>query len=190
MITVAFTAGALGWSFTEYALHRWVGHDPRSKRAFAVEHRTHHAQRGYFTPTGTKALAAAPLLGAGALGAGALLGAPGVSFFAGFAAAYVGYEVLHRRLHTHGPRGPLGRFLRRHHFTHHFVGPQHNHGVTSPLWDKVFGTLRDPGVLRVPEKHAMDWLLDPATGEVREAYARDYVLHRRGAPRARERAAA
>lgn len=177
MIALALALGALTWSLSEYALHRWVGHSPRSRTDFADEHRTHHAVRGYFAPTVKKALHAVPLVLAGLALAAPACGAAGAAWVGGFAATYVAYEVLHRRLHTHGPRGPLGRYLRRHHFAHHFNGPQTNHGVTSPLWDHLFGTWRDPGVIRVPEKHAMVWLLD-AAGEVRPEYASDYAVHR------------
>ena len=183
---MAFTLGATGWSFSEYALHRWVGHGPRKDVEFAREHLTHHAQRLYFTPTWKKITMALPVLGTMAVVAGALAGTTGVAGVAGYAVAYAGYEWLHRRLHTHAPRGPVSRFLRRHHFAHHFNGPQTNHGVTSPVWDLVFRTWRDPGVIRVPEKHAMPWLIDEATGEVFEAYAQDYRVHRAK----RERAAA
>lgn len=183
MIAAAFALGAGVWSFSEYALHRWVGHDPRSKTDFADEHRAHHAQRFYFAPTAKKARGVIPLVGGAMVAATMAAGATGAAAVTGFAAAYVGYEVLHRRLHTHGPRGPVGRFLRRHHFAHHFNGPQTNHGVTSPVWDVVFGTLREPGVIRVPEKHAMSWLVDPATGDARPEYAADYVVHHPAARR-------
>lgn len=89
---------------------------------------------------------------------------------------YVAYEVVHRRAHTHAPRGPYSRWVRRNHFTHHFLTPRTNHGVTSPLWDRVFGTHEPLGVVRVPARHAMPWLLDPATGEVRAELAADYRL--------------
>lgn len=177
MITGAVLAGAAGWSLSEYALHRWVGHDPKSDTDFADEHRRHHAARFYFAPTSKKVAHVGPALAGAAALAGLMLGRRGVAFVAGYAATYVGYELLHRRLHTHGPRGPVGRFLRRHHFAHHFNGPQTNHGVTSPVWDVVFGTLRDPGVIRVPEKLAMSWLVDPATGDARPEHAADYVVH-------------
>jgi sterol desaturase/sphingolipid hydroxylase (fatty acid hydroxylase superfamily) len=177
MITGAVMAGAAGWSFSEYALHRWVGHDPKSASQFADEHRRHHAARFYFAPTAKKVAYVAPILAGAAALAGLAAGRRGVAFVAGYAAAYTGYEVLHRRLHTHAPQGAVGRFLRRHHFAHHFNGPQTNHGVTSPVWDVAFGTLRDPGVIRVPEKLAMSWLVDPATGDARPEYAADYVIH-------------
>ena len=60
MIALALALGALGWSFCEYALHRWVGHSPRSRTDFAEEHRTHHALRGYFAATSKKALHGVP----------------------------------------------------------------------------------------------------------------------------------
>ena len=28
-ITIAILVGAMGWSFTEYCVHRWLGHDRR-----------------------------------------------------------------------------------------------------------------------------------------------------------------
>jgi sterol desaturase/sphingolipid hydroxylase (fatty acid hydroxylase superfamily) len=177
MIALPLALGALTWSLSEYALHRWVGHDAKSKTDFADEHRTHHAQRGYFAATSKKAAHAVPLVLAGLALGWFALGAAGAAYVVGFAVTYVAYEALHRRLHTHGPRGPVGRYLRRHHFAHHFNGPQTNHGVTSPVWDHVFGTWRDPGVIRVPEKHAMVWLVDEA-GDARPEFAADYVVHR------------
>jgi hypothetical protein len=85
--------------------------------------------------------------------------------------------VLHRRLHTHRGFGVVGRCLRRHHF-HHFGNPRVNHGVTSPLWDVVCGTSEAPGVITVPEQLAMDWLVDPATGDVYEDLATAWRLRR------------
>ena len=61
---VAFGLGALGWSFAEYALHRFSGHGPRAKVSqrkaglfdgdFGSEHQAHHADTRYFTPTSRK----------------------------------------------------------------------------------------------------------------------------------------
>jgi 4-hydroxysphinganine ceramide fatty acyl 2-hydroxylase len=65
--------------------------------------------------------------------------------------------------------------VRRHHFHHHFGHPTANHGVTSPIWDMVFGTYeRVDGPLRVPRRLAMVWLVDD--GQVRPEYADDYAL--------------
>jgi sterol desaturase/sphingolipid hydroxylase (fatty acid hydroxylase superfamily) len=104
-----------------------------------------------------------------------------VPFAVGFVGMYVAYEVVHRRLHTHRGVGAVGRYLRRHHFHHHFGNPRLNHGVTSPIWDVVFGTFQAPGVITVPEKLAMDWLVDPQTGDVHEDLATLWRLRRAAA---------
>jgi hypothetical protein len=83
--------------------------------------------------------------------------------------------VLHRRAHTRPPRGRYGRWRRRNHFAHHFADPGRAHGVTSPVWDLVFGTRLALEPVRVPRRLAMSWLVDEQ-GRVREPFASDYVL--------------
>ena len=104
-----------------------------------------------------------------------LAGAHGAAAVGGLLVMYGTYEVLHRREHTHAGIGRYGRWARRHHFHHHFVDPRTNHGVTTPLWDLVFGTYRRPEVIPVPEKLRMRWLCD-ATGAVRREHADRYTL--------------
>jgi hypothetical protein len=41
------------------------------------------------------------------------------------------------------------------------------------------GTYVEPSKIRVPLKHAMDWLVDPSTGEVWPRYQNDYELVRK-----------
>jgi sterol desaturase/sphingolipid hydroxylase (fatty acid hydroxylase superfamily) len=169
-------AGAATWTLVEYLLHRFVFHGPSPKAIGAAEHRQHHARPDYFAPWWQKALAA--------LAATALV-LPGVAFVAGpetalcftlgFIAMYLLYELLHRRVHTHPPRGRYGRWRRRNHLAHHFADPRLAHGVTTPVWDRIFGTRLPLEPVRVPRRLAMAWLLDP-DGQVRSAYASDYVL--------------
>jgi hypothetical protein len=185
--------GSAAWSASEYALHRLVGHGakrtvPRSLLArvspsgllaeFNREHLAHHADPTYFAPTSRKLLAAGALLPAVT---GALAPVIGVrraaSFAAGFAITYGAYEVLHRRVHTHPPKGRYGRWMRRHHLAHHYASPRDNHGVTSPVWDLVFRTHVPPERVRVPPKAAPVWLTDEH-GEVRPELAADYELRR------------
>lgn len=180
---LAFVLGVLTWSLLEYCIHRWLGHDARLRpNFFEVEHTQHHAHGDYFAPTWKKASAAVLALGAAALPAVWLAGVgPGIAYAAGLAGFYAFYEVLHRRAHTHAGFGAYGRWVRRHHFWHHFGDPRVNHGVTSPLWDVVFGTLRRPERITVPVKLAMPWLVDPQTGDVRPEFADHYRLRGRRA---------
>jgi len=170
--------GVLSWSFLEYVIHRWMGHDRRFRRsAFGVEHTRHHIEGDYFAPTWKKLIAAGITTLLLAPVAVAIAGTEiGLSYVAGLMLFYGAYEVLHRREHTHAGIGAYGRWARRHHFHHHFVDGRTNHGVTSPLWDLVFGTYRRPGTIKVPPKLCMAWLIDPKTGGVVEAHAGAFVL--------------
>jgi sterol desaturase/sphingolipid hydroxylase (fatty acid hydroxylase superfamily) len=177
MITAAAALlGAFTWSFAEYQLHRFVGHG-RGRSLFAREHRQHHAVGDYFAPSWKKALNVGPVLLAVTIGGTYYLGVVGAAYGAGLAIAYIGYELFHRRLHTHAPRGRFGRWARRHHFHHHFHDPAGNHGVTTPVFDVLFRTQRISHTpIRVPARLAMRWLIDPASGDIRKEFRSEYEL--------------
>ncbi len=190
---VAFLAGAATWSLAEYTLHRFAGHATRQRKSeqkpslfdgdFGSEHQAHHRDTRYFTPTPRKLRAAAAAFAATSLLGSAIVGPRrAISFAVGLSLAYAGYEIVHRRVHTHAPKNAYDRWARRHHLHHHFGDPKTNHGVSSALWDHVFGTHVTPGRIRVPRRHAPDWLLDDG-GQVRPEYAADYELAK-PAPRA------
>lgn len=188
MIGLAAFAGAFTWTLLEYLIHRFLGHVRRFRRTpFGAEHTRHHAEGGYFAPTSSKIVAAAVVAALLCVPAIPLAGPlVGGAYVAGLIAFYGVYEVMHRLEHVHPGFGPYGRWARRHHFYHHFVDPKVNHGVTTPLWDFVFGTYRAPGdVIKVPRKLCMRWLVDPATGDVAAAHASRYAITdgaRAGAP--------
>ena len=175
MLFASAALGALTWPLVEYLMHRFNGHEQKGKTRFSREHLAHHADPSRFTPTSVKvqmALAVVvPLLAL----TGWWLGAVGVAFTIGFTAMYGTYEWLHRHLHTHPPRTDFGRWARRHHFHHHFNAPNLNHGVTTALWDRVFGTLAPVEMVRVPRRHAPLWMVDE-TGELRPEYRDSYRL--------------
>ncbi len=182
-LLLAALAGVATWTLLEYLLHRFLGHDRRTfPNPFGTEHTRHHAEGDYFAPGWKKALvtiAALALIVPLAIAvAGELLGP---TFAIAFVAMYVTYEWMHRRAHTHPGFGPYGRWMRRHHFHHHFANPRSNHGVTTPIWDVVFGTREPVGRVRVPAKLRMRWLIDPATDDVRAELQPFYELARRPA---------
>ena len=171
--------GALTWSFLEYVIHRFAGHGRGLWRStpFGKEHTRHHAEGNYFAPTRKKVPVAIVIM---------LLVAPiaialtnpvvGLSYATSLVGTYAAYEVLHRRLHTHEGRSAYGRWARLHHFHHHFVDPRTNHGVTSPLWDLVFGTYQKPETIRVPQRLCMKWLVDPRTQTIVESYSDVFIV--------------
>ncbi len=174
---VVFVAGAMTWSLLEYVLHRWAGHVPKGRIEMSREHLAHHADATYFTPWPKKALVAVPTIGVlfaiCSWWVGPVLG---LAYAVGFAAAWLVYEVLHRRIHTHAPLNAWGEWARRHHLQHHYGNPNLNHGVTSPLWDHVFGTLQPCEKVRVPVRKAERWMVDTATGSLLSRYAATYEL--------------
>jgi len=155
-----FIAGVFAWTLLEYVLHRFAGHVPKGKTKLSREHLAHHAKTDYFSPARGKLALAVPVVGS----VGLLLGP---WFASGLAAAWLGYEVVHRRVHTHGPLSGYSRWASKHHLHHHFVSPNMNHGVSTPIWDWVFGTYeRPPKVLRVPRTQAarLPWLVEGTAG--------------------------
>ncbi len=137
--------GLLVWSFTEYAIHRFVFHlapsSPGCKRLQFLVHGVHHEHPDdplrLLMPPVPAAIMAGILYGLFRT----VLGPTWVDpFFASFLAGYLAYDYTHLHLHRGSPRTRLGRHLRRHHMRHHFVTPDARWGVTSPLWDWVFRT--------------------------------------------------
>lgn len=174
---LAMFLGVLTWSLLEYCIHRWLGHDRRFRpNLFAKEHIRHHIEGDYFAPAYKKAAAALATITLTGVPAVLLAGLwPGLAYAAGLTSMYLAYELLHRLEHVHAGRGPYGRWARKHHFYHHFVDARYNHGVTSPVWDLVFGTYRTIEVIEVPPRLMMEWLGTPETG-VKPELAGSYAL--------------
>lgn len=178
-ILAAALVGAASWTAAEYGLHRFVMHEKRGPALASREHLQHHADVTYFSPASKKLLSAASTTAITFPAVWAITSRrTATAFSAGMVTAYGAYEVAHRRIHTHPPLNAYGRWMRRSHLYHHFGGPMRNAGVTSPVWDRVFGTYTDPGVVTVPRRMAPVWLLDEH-GEVRPEYADDYRVRGR-----------
>jgi sterol desaturase/sphingolipid hydroxylase (fatty acid hydroxylase superfamily) len=182
-VTTALTAAGLVvaafllWSFLEYVLHRFAFHEARGRNYGSREHLGHHARREYSFLRNWEAWVGVAVVGAAlALPGWWVAGALGAwSLGLGFVAAYFTYEGIHALAHVAAPRTRYGRWFRRHHFHHHFAEPLRNQGVTTPLWDRVFGTLTVPDQVLVPRRLAMSWLLDEH-GEVRPEHRADYAV--------------
>ena len=177
-ITLAFMLGVFTWSLAEYCIHRWLGHNKKLiKNPFGAEHTAHHSKGNYFSPSWKKLLAALGVV-ALTIAPAILIAGPvyGSAWVLGFVSFYLYYEMFHRLEHISEGSWFYTRWVRRHHFHHHFHNPRVNHGVTSPLWDFVFGTFEASGQILVPVKLKMVWLTDPETGEVWDHLKSDYQL--------------
>jgi sterol desaturase/sphingolipid hydroxylase (fatty acid hydroxylase superfamily) len=178
-VGVALAVGAALWSLAEYLLHRFAMHHLHGKGIMSREHLEHHVHSTWsFSSTHLLSWAGMLLVGAVLwlpLGWWLVGPAVGVALLAGWALGYFFYEYQHAVAHLRAPSGRYGAWLRQHHFHHHFGHPMANHGVTSPVWDRVFGTLDRPELVRVPRRLALPWLVDD-TGELRDEFRSSYVL--------------
>ena len=80
-------------------------------------------------------------------------------WYAGTVVGYLAYDWTHYYTHHFRPTTRLGKFLRRYHMEHHYKDSESHFGISSPLWDWVFGTARtrspgasqDRDAMREPE---------------------------------------
>ena len=179
LLIVALLAGILGWTLTEYTLHRFLFHAKKAHTEGAREHLRHHKDINHFTTTAFKVRTVVTVLPVvGTLGVLLLGWEIAGAFSVSFLSTYLGYEWFHRRIHVQGPSTRFGRWARMHHFGHHFHVPHLNHGVTMPGWDKVFGTYEEMTRVILPNRQVIPWLMDSETGEILPEYRDDYDLRK------------
>lgn len=142
MILLGAGWGLVLWSILEYGLHRFVGHGGRGVwlEGFRVRHLLHHRDPTFFDPLHELVIG----LGIAVLCVVALwsvlLGIPaGIGVGVGYGAGFLGYEALHRWVHSDLPVVfPVDR-IRMHHLAHH-RDPRGRYGITSTLWDAIWRT--------------------------------------------------
>jgi len=148
---LAFAIGLFCWSLAEYLLHRFLFHaEPRSatgQRMVYLLHGIHHAQPMVKTrlvmPLPVSIPMAVIFYALFYLILAVLLSIPWWvnPFMSGFIIGYVTYDLTHYALHHAKSKWGYFNTLRRTHLHHHTGIPVRSFGVSSPLWDYVFGTL-------------------------------------------------
>eukprot|EP00873_Tetraselmis_striata_P001340 jgi/Tetstr1/421604/TSEL_012545.t1 len=141
-----FASGVFGWQLIEYSLHRFVFHMAPRHPAFIVFHfALHGAHHKYPLDKMRLVFPPAPAFIIARIiffGVSMLLGEMSTSLavMAGVVAGYVMYDCTHYWCH-HSKRLP--RFLeaqKRVHMDHHYRNHDVAFGISSPLYDYVFGT--------------------------------------------------
>lgn len=141
--------GLFFWTLTEYTLHRFLFHfnavGPFQERLLWLLHGLHHDDPQDPTrlvmPPVMSILLSIPLYSLFSLSF-ALIGVPhGVApFFSGFLVGYLCYDYTHYAVHHFSPKTAFGKHVKQHHMLHHFADYESRWGVSSPIWDNVFGT--------------------------------------------------
>ncbi|RRQ21039.1 sterol desaturase family protein [Thiohalobacter thiocyanaticus] len=142
-------AGLVTWTFAEYTLHRFVFHYPArsrlGKRFVFLFHGVHHDTPQDKTRLVMPPAGAALILGVLWLLFSSVLPHPWAEpFTAFFLLGYLVYDYIHYATHHFPMRHPVLRFLKQYHMHHHFSADAGRYGVSSPLWDRVFGTYLPP----------------------------------------------
>jgi sterol desaturase/sphingolipid hydroxylase (fatty acid hydroxylase superfamily) len=145
-VLIAF--GVLSWTLIEYGLHRFVFHySARSefgRKLLYAAHISHHDHPRAANQLFSSLVLSLPIATAYFLLAWFVTGSSHAAsyLFAGLAAGYSCYEWLHFQAHHRRPRLRLFKYLKMYHLLHHHDTPELRFGVSSPLFDMLFGTFR------------------------------------------------
>jgi sterol desaturase/sphingolipid hydroxylase (fatty acid hydroxylase superfamily) len=154
-----FVFGIFFWTITEYILHRFVFHyQPKSswgQRLHFMMHGVHHDYPNDTTrlvmPPSVSLPLATLFYGLFTLVLGTVIMKP---FLAGFLLGYILYDEIHYATHHAPIKGGFFQKIKHHHVLHHYKDPERGYGVTSPLWDHVFGTYYRPEEESLPTSDA------------------------------------
>jgi 4-hydroxysphinganine ceramide fatty acyl 2-hydroxylase len=139
-----FLAGTLFWSFFEYIMHRFLFHivveNPRAQKIAYAMHGVHHEyprdKERLFMPQVPSIIVACIIFAIFHL----LMGWNALPFFSGFLFGYILYGSMHFAIHAFTPPKYLKALWRNYHL-HHYKADDKGFGVSSVLWDHVFGTV-------------------------------------------------
>lgn len=139
-----FIVGLLAFTWVEYLVHRYLFHMEtytqfRAKLQY-IMHGVHHE-----FPRDKDRLAMPPLL---SIAISTLLlflfklilGDLVFSFLPGFLVGYALYLAIHYMVHAYQPPKNIFKFLWINHSIHHYKDGDGAYGVSSPLWDYIYGT--------------------------------------------------
>lgn len=146
-IVLVFLGGMFFWTFFEYLMHRFVFHfvseNPRARRTIYVLHGNHHEyprdKERLFMPPVPSLIIASVLFVLQYL----IMDSNAFMFFPGFILGYLMYGSMHYAIHAWNPPFKWMKPLWRNHHLHHYKNDHQGYGVSTTIWDRVFGTMFD-----------------------------------------------
>jgi sterol desaturase/sphingolipid hydroxylase (fatty acid hydroxylase superfamily) len=144
---LTFLGGMFFWSFFEYIAHRFIFHLVSKKKtlqkfAYTLHGNHHHYPRDrqrLFMPPVPSIIIATAIFGVMYL----LMHQNTFMFFPGFILGYLMYGTMHYAIHAWNPPFKWMKGLWRNHHLHHYKNEHNGFGVSSTLWDHIFGTMFD-----------------------------------------------
>jgi sterol desaturase/sphingolipid hydroxylase (fatty acid hydroxylase superfamily) len=151
-IVITFITGMFAWSLFEYCIHRFAFHfvaeSERATKIVYIIHGNHHEyprdkERLFMPPV--PSLILATVVFSIQYFTFYLFNASDFSFafFPGFLIGYLMYGTMHYAIHAWNPPFKWMKPLWRNHHLHHYKNDHMGFGVSSTLWDHVFGTMFD-----------------------------------------------
>jgi len=143
-VLLLFGIGLFLWTLSEYLFHRYAFHFKASskigKRITYVIHGIHHE-----TPKDKERIIMPPIPGITIillffLFVYVFINKYSFPFTSGWLVGYLFYSWVHYHIHMSKPV-PLFKYWWIHHSLHHFQQQEKAFGVSSPLWDFIFGTM-------------------------------------------------
>ena len=133
--------------FFEYLAHRFLFHwIPKGKTATKIVYTMHGNHHHYprdrqrlFMPPVPSLIISSTLFGLQWL----IMGSYATMFFPGFLIGYLMYGTMHYAIHAWNPPFKWMKPLWRNHHLHHYKSEHQGFGVSSTIWDHVFGTMFD-----------------------------------------------
>ena len=146
-IVFIFFVGMAFWTFFEYLMHRfafhWVANSEKARKFVYIMHGNHHEyprdrERLFMPPVPSIILASAIFVLQFLV-----LGKSAFMFFPGFIFGYLMYGTMHYAIHAWNPPFKWMKPLWRNHHLHHYKNDDMGFGVSTTIWDRVFGTMFD-----------------------------------------------
>lgn len=140
-----FFLGLLVFTWVEYNIHRYIFHlSPTTQRRADFQYTMHGVHHEF--PKDKTRLAMPPLLSITLatillLVFRLILGDFVFSFLPGFLVGYAMYLSVHYMVHAYQPPKNFLKVLWVNHAVHHYKDGEMVFGVSSPLWDYIYGTM-------------------------------------------------
>jgi sterol desaturase/sphingolipid hydroxylase (fatty acid hydroxylase superfamily) len=146
-IAVLFFLGIMFWTLFEYIMHRWVFHfiseSERAQKIIYVLHGNHHHyprdKERLFMPPIPSLILAVIVFSIMYL----FMRENAYVFFPGFVFGYLLYGSMHYAIHAWNPPFKWMKPLWRNHHLHHYKDEGRGFGVSTTIWDRLFGTMFD-----------------------------------------------
>ncbi len=133
-----FIVGVIFFTFLEYAVHAWLFHLNHPLKVFIEGHAHHHQNPfSYDAMPFFMSFVIATILAI--VFSTFISTSSALAIVGGITLGYFNYGIMHHLMHRVEFKSNYWRYMQEFHFVHH-KKPLMNNGITTDIWDRVFGT--------------------------------------------------